>query len=372
MIHKIKSIILADFFIKKIISYSILIAILFIAKDFFMIFLITFLFSYLIFSLWKYLSDKIQSNIPDIKYKNIIKKFLWINVVISFIYLFIITGSIIFISHIVPILSSELNNFSKHMPIISDYTNKIINNLSDLQNTKEIVSSDLEKIINEKNIWILLNTIQHIKKIWWWLINFFIAFILSFLFIIDRKRLSKYLEWIKKSSVNFLYEEYSFLFSKIARGFLLVFKAQFKIALANTLFTYLWLLSIWFIINQHIPYINILTIIVFILSFIPILWTFISSIPIILILYNLAWIKWVIYVIIMISFIHALEAYILNPRFVSEAVELPVSLTFLILIIWEHLFWPIWLIISVPLFYIIIEVLSDLDKKFKQKLSKWT
>jgi Amt family ammonium transporter len=43
-------------------------------------------------------------------------------------------------------------------------------------------------------------------------------------------------------------------------------------------------------------------------------------------------------VIVMILFIHTLEAYVLNPRFVSEEVELPVSLTFLILLVGEHIF----------------------------------
>jgi hypothetical protein len=43
-------------------------------------------------------------------------------------------------------------------------------------------------------------------------------------------------------------------------------------------------------------------------------------------------------------------------------------LTFLILLIGEHLFWPIWLIISVPLFYIFIEILRDFDKWINDNL----
>jgi len=372
MIQKIKIILWSDIFIKKVIAYVILIAILFAAKDFLMMFLITFLFAYLIFSMWKYLSDKLKTKFINIKYKKIINKFIWINAMITYIYLFIIIWTIIFISHIVPILTTELNNFSKHIPIIADYTKDITTNLSELKNTNEIVSSDVEKMINEKNMWILLNTIDHLKKVWWWLITFFISFVLSFFFIIDRKRLYKYLEWIKKSSLKFLYEEYRFLFSKIAKGFLLIFKAQFKIAIANTILTYTWLFIIGLSIWEHIPYMWIIITTVFLLSFVPILWVFISSIPITLIMYNLIGVKWVIYILVMVLFIHSVEAYILNPKLVSEAVELPVSLTFLILIVWEHLFWAIWLIISVPIFYIFIEVLWNLDADLRSKLEKKT
>jgi len=370
MIQKIKIILWSDIFIKKIIAYIILISIIFLINNFLTMFLITFLFSYLIFSLWKYLSYKMIDKLINIKNKKIINKLFSINAIVSYTYLFIIIWTIIFISHILPILITELNNFSNNIPFVKDYIKDIISNLYQLQNTKEIINADIEKLINDKNIWIFLNTINHIKKFWWWIITFLISFILSFFFIIDRKRLDKYLKWIKNSSLQFLYEEYQFLFSKIAKWFLLVFKAQFKIAIVNTILTYIWLFIIWIIIWQYIYYIWIITIIVFLLSFIPILWTIISSIPITLILYNLAWIQWVIYVLLMIIFIHIIEAYILNPRFISEAIELPVSLTFLILIVWEHIFWPIWLIISVPLFYIFIEIIWELDKNLRWYLKE--
>ena len=372
MIQKIKIILWSDVLIKKIIAYVILIAILFVVKSFLMTFLLTFLFAYLIFSIWKYLSYKLKNKFINTKYEKIIKKFIWINTIVTYIYLFIIIWTIIFISHIVPILITELNNFSKHIPIITNYTKDITTGLSQLKNTKELVSSDIEKILNDKNMWIVLNTIEHVKNVWWWLITFLISFILSFFFIIDRKRLHKYLEWIKKSSLKFLYEEYSFLFSKIAKGFLLIFKAQSKIALVNTILTYIWLFIISLIIWESIPYMWIIITTVFFLGFVPILWVFISSIPIILIMYNLVGIQWVIYALVMILFIHAVEAYVLNPTFVSEAVELPVSLTFLILIIWEHLFGPIWLIISVPIFYIFIEVFWDLDTNLRLILEEKT
>ena len=57
----------------------------------------------------------------------------------------------------------------------------------------------------------------------------------------------------------------------------------------------------------------------------------------------------------------AFEAYILNPRIVSSYLELPISLTFLILVISEHIFGVVGLLIGVPLFYIAVELFKDLD-----------
>ena len=362
MIKKIKAVLVSDIFWKKIIAYGLLVWILYWLKDFWLIFLLTFLFAWLFFSLAKSIYKFLQKKIKNER----ILKFLNINFIVSILYLLFIFWIIYFISNLVPLLISELTNLSKHIPIISDYINQITQNLKQVQHAKEVVWTDINKLMNEKNMEIIINIINHIKHFWWEIFKVILAFILSYFFIIDRKRLHKYLEWIKSSSVWFLYYEYAFLFKKIAKWFLLVFRAQAKIALVNTFLTWIWLHIIWFLLGQPLPYLWLLTAMVFIFSFIPVLWAIISSIPIALIAYNIWWFMGVVYVVILISIIHAIEAYILNPRFISEEVELPISLTFLLLIIWEHFFGPIWLIIAVPTFYIFVEIISDFDKSFSE------
>jgi len=351
---------------KKIIAYGLLFIFFYVTQDFLLLFLLTFLFAYLSYVFAKFI---IKITKKYIKKENEITKFiLSINFITSILYIGYILWFIFFISHLVPLLISELNNLSNHIPMIWDYVKSITSSLHQLQSTQKIVTEDLTKIMNEKNIWIITNSIQHIKTFWWELIKFFLSFVLSYFFIIDRKKLHKYLEWIKKSSVNFLYNEYNFLFWKIAKWFLLIFKAQAKIALINATLTFIWLYIIWLIFWHTIPYVWILTFMVFIFSFIPVLGAILSSIPIALIVYNIDGFHGVIAVILMVSIIHIIEAYILNPRFISEEVELPISLTFLILLIWEHLFGAIWLIVSVPLFYITIEILKDIDLWLKKKI----
>lgn len=367
MLKKIKYVLSLDFIWKKIIAYTLLWLFFYVLRDYFLVFLLTFLFWYMSYKWAVEISKFIKKIIK--KDSKIIKLICSVNFIVSILYVFYIFLFIFFISHLVPLLISEITNLTKNIPWLNDYIKWFLTSLHEIQKTQETVSSELSKAVNEKNISIFLNTLQHIKIIWWWIMHVFLSFILSYFFVIDRKKLNKYLLWLKTSSLKFLYNEYDFLFKHIAKWFFLIFRAQFKIALVNTLLTFLWLHIISFIIWQTIPYIFMLTLLVFFLSFIPVLWTILSSLPIALIIYNIAWIYGVLYIVIMIMIIHIIEAYILNPRFISEEVELPVSLTFLLLLLWEYIFWWIWLIIIIPLFYIIINLLKDIDYSIKN--NKW-
>ncbi len=120
--------------------------------------------------------------------------------------------------------------------------------------------------------------------------------------------------------------------------------------------------------GEAFPYIITLGVIVFIFGFVPILGTFLSAIPIFIIGYNYGGTSVILAITGMIAFIHAVEAYYLNPKIVSSYMELPVFLTFLILLVSEHMFGFVGLLIGVPLFYILIDVLKDFDR-FVSKIS---
>lgn len=64
---------------------------------------------------------------------------------------------------------------------------------------------------------------------------------------------------------------------------------------------------------------------------------------------------------VMIAFVHAVEAYYLNPKIVSSYMEFPVFITFLILLVSEHFMGFIGLLIGVPLFYILLDLGKDFN-----------
>jgi predicted PurR-regulated permease PerM len=103
------------------------------------------------------------------------------------------------------------------------------------------------------------------------------------------------------------------------------------------------------------------------LSLIPVAGVAISFIPLSMIAFRMGGFVEILYVIIMILTLHALEAYVLNPKLMSVKTELPVFFTFLILIFSEH-FMGIWgLIIGIPIFIFILDLL---EFKFAVKQKK--
>ncbi len=68
-----------------------------------------------------------------------------------------------------------------------------------------------------------------------------------------------------------------------------------------------------------------------------------------------------------------IEAYYLNPKIVSNFLDIPISLTFIILILSEHFFGIAGLLIGMSLFYFIIGLFQDFDKvvtKTRKKIKK--
>lgn len=138
----------------------------------------------------------------------------------------------------------------------------------------------------------------------------------------------------------------------------------------NALLTTLGLLLISAVHGGDVfPYISTLGVMVFIFGFVPVLGFIISTVPILIVGYNYGGQSVVLMLLLMIAIVHAVEAYYLNPKIVSSYMEFPVFITFLILLISEHIFGFIGLLIGVPLFYILIDVARDLDA-FVNKVKK--
>lgn len=65
--------------------------------------------------------------------------------------------------------------------------------------------------------------------------------------------------------------------------------------------------------------------------------------------------------ILIISIVHIVEAYYLNPKIVSSYVHFPVFVTFVILLLAEHFFGLIGLLIGIPVVSILMGLIDDID-----------
>ena len=184
-------------------------------------------------------------------------------------------------------------------------------------------------------------------------VTFFMSFILSFFYTIELKQMYLFSRLFLTSELfSWLFEDIYYFGKKFVNTFGVVLEAQFFIALCNTALTTICLMF------MHMPQILALALMVFIFSLVPVAGVIISLIPLSMVGYSVGGIRDVIYIIIMITAIHALESYVLNPKFMSSRTELPIFYTFVVLMVSEKLFGTWGLIVGVPIFTFLLDIMG--------------
>lgn len=196
-----------------------------------------------------------------------------------------------------------------------------------------------------------------------WSLNFFMALLLSLVFILEKDTILKFVYKFKHSKVSVAYNYFSYFGNNFLNSFGKVIQAQIMIALANTLLSVIGLTIMGF------PQLFALAFMIFILSLVPVAGVFISLIPLCLIAFKIGGLIKVVFVLIMIFIIHAIESYVLNPKLMSDNTNLPIFFTFVTLIVSEH-FMGIWgLLLGIPIFIFILDLIGvDLSEKAGTKI----
>jgi predicted PurR-regulated permease PerM len=179
-----------------------------------------------------------------------------------------------------------------------------------------------------------------------------LALILSLFFLLEKPRLVIFTKKFQNSKLVAFYNEIEFFGEKFASSFGKVIEAQFIIAIVNTI------LSVIALSFMGFPQLFGLAIMIFFLGLIPVAGVIISLIPLSLIAYSIGGLIQVVYVLIMVTIIHGIEAYILNPKLMSSKTDLPIFYTFIVLIFSEHFFGVWGLIIGIPIFVFFLDVLE--------------
>ena len=180
-----------------------------------------------------------------------------------------------------------------------------------------------------------------------------LALLFSFLILNDLKRIKGGIGRLRDSRVGDFYDEAA---QPIVRLGVLVgraIEAQAAIAVINTVLTLIGLLLL------GIPLVAMLSVIVFVCSFVPVLGVFISTAPILLVALNAGGPALALAALVMIVVIHAIEAYGLNPLVYGRHLKLNPVLTLIILFIAYHAFGLWGMLLGVPVArYIIHDVLG--------------
>lgn len=196
---------------------------------------------------------------------------------------------------------------------------------------------------------VILSYLQDFGKL---AVAFAMSFILSFFYMVETKKMRIFSRRFLHSEFSWYFQDLYYFAQKFVNTFGVVLEAQFFIAVVNTVLTILGLTLIGL---HQIPS---LAIMVFLLSLIPVAGVIISCIPLSFVAYSEGGLNSLIYVLLLIIVIHLLEAYILNPKFMSSKTELPIFYTFVILLVSERLFGVWGLIVGIPIATFFLDILK--------------
>lgn len=196
-------------------------------------------------------------------------------------------------------------------------------------------------------------------------LNLFIAFILSLFFNLEKDKIASLMSKFRYSKAAYFFTELEYFGRKFVASFGKVLEVQFMISLTNSLLSLivLWLLGF--------PNLFALWLMIFLLGLVPVMGVIVSLIPLCAIAFNIGGLNMILYILIMIVVLHACESYILNPKFMSNKTHLPIFFTFFILLLGEHFLGAWGLIVGVPIFIFILDILEvPLEPEAKPSLKK--
>ncbi len=201
----------------------------------------------------------------------------------------------------------------------------------------------------EQGVDITLKNITNIGKI---ILHIFISLILSLFILLEKKRITEFTAKFKESKIGPLYDELKYFSRIFIRSFGKVIEAQFIIAAVNCV------LSVIALSIMGFPHLIALGIMLFILGLVPVAGVIISLLPLSIIAYSIGGLMYIVYILVIVMVLHAIEAYFLNPKLMSAKTDLPIFYTFIVILFSEH-FLGVWgLIIGIPLFMFLLDILG--------------
>lgn len=192
--------------------------------------------------------------------------------------------------------------------------------------------------------------VDFIHGVWSGTIQFLLAFLLSFLIILDFDRVVHELSVWQQSTVGRFFHQASASVIEFSEVVGTAFQCQMIIALLNATITCVGLAIL------QIQPLALLTTIVLIFGLVPVLGVFISSVPIILIAFNDFGLNHALLALGMIVVVHLLEAYVFNPRIYAARFHLNPVIVLIILLVAHELFGVWGMLLGIPVTHYVLNI----------------
>ncbi len=193
----------------------------------------------------------------------------------------------------------------------------------------------------------------YFRLLWQASATLLLALLFSLLISMDAARFLQGIARLRASRLHDFYEQTARPVVRFAYVVGRAFQAQLVIALLNTLLTAVGMVVL------GIPSKTLLSLIVFLCSFVPVLGVFISTAPMVLFTLNAGGVESVLWVVGMVIVIHLIEAYVLNPLVYGRHMKLNPALVLVILYVGHHFFGVWGMVLGVPVaFYVLHDVIG--------------
>jgi predicted PurR-regulated permease PerM len=269
---------------------------------------------------------------------------LWVAIV----YLVFIAVITLLLSHVVPKLGSESRTFFRGLPAALAKIDTLL-----LDTARQHPA--LEKGVQGMRKWLTLEqftgmdterifafTVASLNEITNSVSYFLIGTLFSFLFQLDLPRMNAKMRNLRETRLRAVFDEVEDKIGQFATVVGVAFRAQIVIALANTALTTIGMLVL------AIKPVALLASLVFAAGLIPVLGTFISSVPIILLAFNGGGFTRAFFALGMILFVHLFENYVVNPRIFSHIFKIRPVFVLIILYV-GYSFFGLWgVVLGVP------------------------
>lgn len=299
------------------------------------LFLLTFFLTFIFYNIQKFIFRILYRFIPAVNRKEI--------AVVVYISLCSLLGIILYIY--TPVTIKQL------MVITHQMYNLNLNNL------KGKVDSRIINSISKINIQGYIgnssrNIINSLSEVGEWGFNVLISLILSFMFILEKEEIQKFMLKFSDSKIGFMYDSMVYYGRMFLNSFGKIMRIQMITAGISAAVTLMWLTLIGF--HQALGF----AIMMFIFTLVPVIGILICLVPLSIVAFKMGGIMKLINVLIMIVVLHILESYAIKPKLMAMEIRIPMFITFVILVVSEH-FMGVWgLLLGLPLFTFFIDILG--------------
>ncbi|MDF4006888.1 AI-2E family transporter [Limosilactobacillus fermentum] len=318
--------------LRRLVVLLVIVLVLYEARSLMNTILLTFIFTYLIVH-WVRLVQRWIPRVP-------------VTLVVLLSYLLLILGLFYVVTDYVPMLVNQLVKMTNSL--ITFYQSADMHWLMKYLN--QFVSSSTLATQARHGVTLAVTTLTNF---WTLLVAVAMSVILSFFYTIELRQMNEFSKtFLSSQHLSWFFKDLDFFGKKFVNTFGVVLEAQFFIALTNTALT---MIALFF---MKMPQIFALGLMVFIMSLVPVAGVIISLVPLSMVGYSVGGIRYIVYLIIVILVIHMIESYVLNPKFMSSRTELPIFYTFVVLLVSEHLFGVWGLIVGVPIFTFLLDIVG--------------